>query len=198
LIYWTNASTNAKAKLLTHHVFDHDTTIIIIAIVIIITIIATIIATIIVIIAIIIIVIIVIITKGPGLPRYALVNCCETVNFLDENRLSSSLSQGFFGVLQGDFNWMPDAEHADGAAAALQWMLLQSDGERILLWPAWPQAWQDADFSLRAWHNTTVSASCRNGQTVSLEVDPPHRRKDVVFVGSACLPTAGLLSQLAE
>ena len=97
---------------------------------------------------------------------------------------------------QGDFNWMPDAEHADGAAAALQWMLMQSDGERILLWPALPSAWVDVEFSLRAWHNTTVTARCRGGLTTSLDVEPPERRRDVVFVGSTCRPTLALRHQL--
>ena len=108
-------------------------------------------------------------------------SCCHPLRF-----------PGFFGVLQGDFNWFPDAEHPDGAAAALQWMLLQSDGERILLWPALPSTWVDVDFSLRAWHNTTVTASCRGGRTVSLEVNPPERRKSVVFVGTACRPAQAL------
>lgn len=49
-------------------------------------------------------------------------SCCHPLRF-----------PGFFGVLQGDFNWFPDAEHSDGAAAALQWMAMQSDGARILL-----------------------------------------------------------------
>ena len=95
--------------------------------------------------------------------------------------------------MQNDFNWFPDAEHADGAAAALQWMLLQSDGKRLLLFPAWPTAWEDVDFTLRGWHNTTVIVSCRRGQTVSLETDPPSRKADVVFVGDACRPKAGVL-----
>ena len=52
-------------------------------------------------------------------------SCCHPLRF-----------PGFFGVLQGDFNWFPDAEHPDGAAAAFQWMALQSDGRRLLLFPA--------------------------------------------------------------
>jgi hypothetical protein len=109
-------------------------------------------------------------------------SCCHPLRF-----------PGFYGVLQNDFNWFPDAEHADGAAAALQWMLLQSDGKRLLLFPAWPTAWEDVDFTLRGWHNTTVIVSCRRGQTVSLETDPPSRKADVVFVGDACRPKAGVL-----
>jgi hypothetical protein len=34
-------------------------------------------------------------------------------------------------------------------------------GERLLLFPATPRAWSDVDFSLRAWHNTTVTVRRR-------------------------------------
>lgn len=90
-------------------------------------------------------------------------------------------------------NWFPDAEHAEGAAAALQWMMLQSDDRRILLWPAWPKTWTGAAFSLRAWYNTTVTVRCEGGRTTELNVDPPERKADVVFVGEGCRPAPGLL-----
>ena len=31
---------------------------------------------------------------------------------------------GFYGVMEKDFNWFPDAEQSDVASTALQWMLL--------------------------------------------------------------------------
>ena len=70
---------------------------------------------------------------------------------------------GFYGVMVGDQNWFPDAEQSDQAATSLQWMLLQNDGRRILLFPSWPRSWPDVDFKLAAWYNTTVTVSCRNG-----------------------------------
>lgn len=73
----------------------------------------------------------------------------------------------------------PDNDHGAAAANALQSMLLQSDGKKIFLLPAWPEDW-DVDFKLKAAHNTTVEAVYRDGQVQSLKVTPESRRADIV------------------
>jgi hypothetical protein len=62
---------------------------------------------------------------------------------------------------------------------ALQSMLLQLRGDKVLLFPAWPKDW-DVDFKLHAPHNTTIAGSYRDGRLQSLRVEPASRAKDVV------------------
>lgn len=63
----------------------------------------------------------------------------------------------------------------------LQEMLLQTDGERILLFPAWPEEW-NVHFKLHAPGKTTVEAVLKDGKVASLKVLPESRRKDVVMM----------------
>ena len=76
------------------------------------------------------------------------------------------------------FDWTPDHNWGGSGAIALQEMLLQSDGDRIVLFPAWPRNW-NVRFKLHAPHRTTVEAELRDGRLVSLDVQPAERRKDV-------------------
>ncbi len=62
----------------------------------------------------------------------------------------------------------------------LQEMLLQTPGNRILLFPAWPKEW-DVDFKLHAPQQTTVEAVLKGGKIISLKVTPEFRREDVVI-----------------
>jgi len=73
----------------------------------------------------------------------------------------------------------PDCDHGAASANALQSMLLQSDGRRIFLLPAWPQDWNVA-FKLCAADNTTVECVYRDGKVQSLKVTPESRRGDIV------------------
>jgi hypothetical protein len=61
----------------------------------------------------------------------------------------------------------------------LQEMLLQTDGRRLFLFPAWPRDW-DVHFKLHAPDATTVEAVLRHGKLVSLKVEPESRRQDIV------------------
>jgi hypothetical protein len=78
-----------------------------------------------------------------------------------------------------NFDWIPDQDHGGVAMIALQRMLMQCDGDRILLLPAWPRAW-NVDFKLHAPRQTTIHVVWRDQRLVSLEVQPPNRRGDVV------------------
>jgi hypothetical protein len=61
----------------------------------------------------------------------------------------------------------------------LQEMLMQTTGDKILLFPAWPEDW-DVDFKLHAPDKTTVELSLKNGKLIHLKVSPEHRTKDVI------------------
>ncbi|MBU3666592.1 MAG: LamG domain-containing protein [Chthoniobacterales bacterium] len=78
-----------------------------------------------------------------------------------------------------NYDWVPDQDHGSNLVNTLQLMLLQPDGDKILLAPAWPEGWE-ADFKLHAPKNTTVEASIRKGKIENLKVTPPERAKDVV------------------
>jgi hypothetical protein len=73
----------------------------------------------------------------------------------------------------------PDNDHGATSVNALQSMLLQSDGRKIYLLPAWPEDW-DVSFKLCANYNTTVECVYRNGKVQSLTVTPKSRRADIV------------------
>ncbi|MBQ5639165.1 MAG: hypothetical protein IIV06_09020, partial [Alistipes sp.] len=76
------------------------------------------------------------------------------------------------------FDWTPDHNWGGSGAIGLQQMLMQTDGERIVLFGAWPAAW-DVKFKLHAPMQTTVEAELKDGQVVSLKVLPEERMKDV-------------------
>jgi hypothetical protein len=73
----------------------------------------------------------------------------------------------------------PDMDHGGAAMVQLQEMLLQTPGDKLHLFPAWPAEW-DVDFKLHAPQQTTVEGVLRSGKLVSLKVTPESRAKDVV------------------
>ena len=91
--------------------------------------------------------------------------------------------------LQGDYRfpamwgpnyaYTPDQEHGDNILTTVQNMLLQSDGRRLFLLPAWPKTW-DVEFKLHAPRNTTVECVYQSGKIKKLLVTPPERAADVL------------------
>ena len=68
------------------------------------------------------------------------------------------------------------------ALLALQRMLIQTVGDRVLLFPAWPADW-DVSFRLHAPKRTVVEGVYRDGTLERLEVTPSERRDDVEVIG---------------
>jgi hypothetical protein len=91
------------------------------------------------------------------------------------NKHEGSRFPAFWGP---NFDWIPDQDHGANGVMALQTMLMQTEGEKILLFPAWPKDW-DVDFKLHAPNRTTVEGRMRSGVVSELKVDPPEREKDV-------------------
>ncbi len=85
-----------------------------------------------------------------------------------------------------NFDWIPDQCNGSVILTTLQYMLMQTDGEKILLLPAWPAEW-NADFKLHAPYNTTIEGRVVNGEVLDLNVTPESRRKDVTVMK----PTSG-------
>jgi alpha-mannosidase len=78
-----------------------------------------------------------------------------------------------------NYDWTPDQDHGSVLMKTFQAMLLQTDGRKIFLLPAWPKSW-DVDFKLHAPYQTVVEGRYRDGRLQSLKVTPEARRADIV------------------
>jgi len=95
-------------------------------------------------------------------------------------RLCSWNTAFAFPAMWGPHNdEMPDMDHGGNGQMALQVMLMQTEGRKILLFPAWPKAW-DVEFKLHAPMKTVVEGVYRNGKLEQLKVTPESRAADVV------------------
>jgi hypothetical protein len=79
-------------------------------------------------------------------------------------------------------DWIPDLDDGGTGMMTLEMMLMQTDGKRIDLLPAWPKDWT-ADFKLHAPYQTTIEGHVANGKITRLRVIPSSRAKDVVIAG---------------
>ena len=79
------------------------------------------------------------------------------------------------------YDWTPDHNWGGTGMIGLQEMLLQTNGEQILLFPAWPKEW-NVHFKLHAPGETTVEATLKNGKVTDLKVLPESREKDIVIM----------------
>lgn len=71
-------------------------------------------------------------------------------------KLSDAASPCRFPAFFGPgHDWLPDHNWGGSGMVGLQEMLMQCNGRRILLCPAWPAEW-DCDFKLHAPDQTTV------------------------------------------
>ena len=76
------------------------------------------------------------------------------------------------------YDWIPDQPQGGVTMTTLQLMLMQADGDRILLLPAWPKEW-DVRFRLHAPKQTVVEGECMGGE-LKVHVTPLLRAKDIV------------------
>jgi hypothetical protein len=79
-----------------------------------------------------------------------------------------------------NYDWTPDQDHGSVMMSALQRMVVQYEGDRILVLPAWPKD-LDVSFKLHAPRNTTVEGVYRAGKLEWLKVTPETRRRDVLL-----------------
>lgn len=86
----------------------------------------------------------------------------------------------------------PDNDHGANSVNTLQAMLVQSDGDKIHLLPAWPEDW-DVSFKLTAAKNTNVEGTYQNGRITSLKVTPESRGKDII---DHCTPEARIQTMI--
>jgi len=93
-----------------------------------------------------------------------------------KNKHSASRFPAFWGP---NYDWIPDQDHGGILLKALQAMLMQTDGQKIYLLPAWPKKW-DVDFKLHAPGNTVIEGVVTNGKLVKMTITPRSRSKDVI------------------
>ena len=79
------------------------------------------------------------------------------------------------------YDWTPDHNWGGSGMIGLQEMLLQTNGEQILLFPAWSKEW-DIHFKLHAPGETTVEATLKDGKVTDLKVLPESRKKDIIIM----------------
>lgn len=79
------------------------------------------------------------------------------------------------------YDWTPDHNWGGSGMIGLQEMLLQTNEELILLFPAWPKEW-NVHFKLHAPDKTTVEAILKDGKVTQLKVVPESRKKYVIIM----------------
>ena len=79
-----------------------------------------------------------------------------------------------------NYDWVPDQDHGGVLLKTLQAMLIQTDGRKIYLFPAWPKDW-NADFKLHAPFKTVIQGTIEKGKVTRLDVQPESRRNDVIL-----------------
>ncbi|MDR2840472.1 MAG: DUF5703 domain-containing protein [Paludibacter sp.] len=77
------------------------------------------------------------------------------------------------------FDWTPDLNHGGSGMIALQEMLMQCDGDKIYLFPAWDKN-LNVHFLLYAPKQTSVECELRDGKILKLNVLPKEREKDLI------------------
>lgn len=95
-----------------------------------------------------------------------------------KNKHEASRFSAFWGP---NYDWIPDQCHGGNLMMTLQSMLLQTEGDKILLFPAWPKNW-NVDFKLHAPQHTIIEGSMQNGTLQHLTVTPANRRKDIKII----------------
>ena len=113
--------------------------------------------------------------------KAALLGLTEEAANLTSSNFNASTTHYRFPTMWGpNYDWVPDQDHGSVAMTALQRMLVQYDGDKIYLLPAWPKEW-DVQFKLLSPFNTVIKGEIRKGKIENLEVSPAHRKKDVVI-----------------
>jgi uncharacterized protein YjdB len=87
-------------------------------------------------------------------------------------------------------DYAPDQDNGGNGEHGLQQMIMQTDGRKIYLLPAWPQNWE-GDFKLNAPFQTTVEGTITGGTIKNLVVTPASRASDVIILSSVKIDRTG-------
>ena len=113
-------------------------------------------------------------------------HCAALLGMSDEARRqlvarsgNSNPNHRFPAMWGPNYDWVPDQDHGSNLMLTLQYMVIQSAGDKIHLLPAWPKDW-NVHFKLRAPKNTVIEGDYRDGKLTGVKVTPTERRKDVI------------------
>jgi len=121
---------------------------------------------------------------GQDGPQAAVLGLTKVAQRAAEHEFTDYGDQRFVWFWKAGGDWIPDLDNGGTGMITLQMMLMQTDGRRIQLLPAWPHEWT-ADFKLHAPYKTVVEGHVENGKVSRLHVTPASRAADVVIVPAA-------------
>ena len=98
----------------------------------------------------------------------------------------------FHAFWESRFDYIPDQCHGGSTTIGLQHMVVQSHGDKIYLFPAWPEEW-DLNFKVHAARNTVLEGVYQNGVLQSLTVTPSSRAADVIDMSTAANRIRGIV-----
>lgn len=78
-------------------------------------------------------------------------------------------------------DWVPDHNWGGSGMIGVQEMLMQTVGDKIYLFPAWPKEW-NVSFKLWAPGNTAIECTLNNGKVSKLTVSPKEREQDIIIM----------------
>lgn len=115
---------------------------------------------------------------GQDGPQAAVLGITRVAQEAVEKEFTNYGDERFPWFWKAGHDWIPDLDNGGTGMITLQLMLMQCDGKRIQLLPAWPREWS-ANFKLHAPYGTTVEGRVENGKITSLKVTPVSRAKDI-------------------
>ena len=92
----------------------------------------------------------------------------EAAQFVRANFSASNKNYRFPVMWGPNYDWTPDQDHGSVAMIALQNMLIQADGNKIFLLPAWPEKW-DVTFKLHTPGNSFIEGSYTRKRGLAIE-----------------------------
>jgi hypothetical protein len=103
---------------------------------------------------------------------------CVQKNYTDSSNFAARF-RGFWGP---NYDWVPDFDHGSVAQLALQTMLVQTVGDKIYLFPAWPGERWNVTFKLHLPGQTVVEGELKDSVLTRLSVTPESRARDIVVL----------------
>ena len=78
-------------------------------------------------------------------------------------------------------DYVPNVPQIGNAMIALQSMLVQYDGRRIMLFPTWPEEW-NVEFRVHLPYETTLTGRLQEGEVQTLTASPGNREADIEYL----------------